>query len=96
MLESLAEMGRFVLYGAALIMAIGAVSHLLGWLVLRQRTVRFVWRAWNVLGAVLLLAGAAAVGYGWLGLGLQTTGGSATTGLGLLLLSAGIWMLVPI
>ena len=96
MLERLAETGRILVYAAALVVAIGAVSHLLGWLFLRERTVRFVWAAWNVLGAGLLVAGTVALGYAWLALGLQSGWGSTLAGVGLLLASAGIWMLVPI
>ena len=95
-LERLGEAGRVLLYVLALIVGIGAVSHLLGWLFLRERTVRFVWAAWNVLGVGLLLAGVAALGYAWLGFGFQSTWGSTLAGAGLLLASAGIWMLVPV
>ena len=94
--ERLGEAGRVLLYVLALVVGIGAVSHLLGWLFLRERTVRFVWAAWNVLGASLLVSGVALLGYAWLGLGLQSTWGSALAGGGLLLASAGIWMLVPV
>jgi hypothetical protein len=96
MLERVAEAGRFLLYGAALVVGIGAVSHALGWLLVRRGTVSFVWAAWNVLGALLLAAGVAVIGYGWLGVGLHTGWGSTVAGVGLLLASAGIWMLVPI
>ena len=48
------------------------------------------------LGTVLLASGVAGMLYGWLALGLSTTWGSLLTGLGLLLASAGLWMLVPI
>ena len=96
MLERLAEAGRFLLYAGALIVGIGAVSHFLGWLLVRRGTVRFVWAAWNVLGVLLLLAGVVVIGYGWLGIGLHTGWGSTVAGVGLLLASAGIWMLVPI
>ena len=96
MVERLGEAGRVLLYVLALIVGIGAVSHLLGWLFLRERTIRFVWAAWNVLGIALLLGGVAVLGYAWLGLGLQSTWGSTLAGAGLLLASAGIWMLVPV
>ena len=96
MLERVAEAGRVLVYSVALVVGIGAVSHLLGWLLTRQRTVRFVWAAWNVLGALLLLGGTVVIGYGWLGVGLHTGWGSTVAGLGLLLASAGIWMLVPL
>ena len=96
MVESLAETGRTLLFVVALMVSIGATSHLLAWVFTRRRTVRLVWRAWNVLGTLLLLLGVVALGYGWLALGLQSGGGSAVVGLGLLLASAGIWMLVPI
>ena len=96
MLERVAEAGRVLVYVAALIVGIGAVSHLLGWLLVRERTVHFVWAAWNVLGALLLVSGTVVIGYGWLGIGLHTGWGSTVAGLGLLLASAGIWMLVPL
>ena len=96
MLERVAEAGRLLLYVGGLIVAIGALSHALAWVLTRERTVRWVWRAWNVLGTVLLLVGMAAIGYGWLGLGLQTAPGSVVAGLGLLLASAGLWMIVPV
>jgi hypothetical protein len=96
MLERVADTGRILLYVLALIVGIAAVSHLLGWLFLRERTVRFVWAAWNVLGVILLLGGVAALGYAWLALGLQSGWGSTLAGVGLLLTSAGIWMLVPV
>ena len=96
MLGPLADMGRTLLFIAGLVVFIGAAAHALGWLLLRQRTARWVWRFWNVVGAALLLLGVAAIGYGWLGLGLHTGAGSLVTGLGVLLASAGLWMLVPV
>ena len=95
MFSSLAEAGRFLLYGAGLVVGIGALAHALGWLVTRRGTARWVWRFWNGVGAVLFVAGLALIGYGWLGLGLGTGLGSALVGVGLLLASAGLWMLVP-
>jgi hypothetical protein len=56
----------------------------------------WVWGYWNVVGAALLIFGVTGIGYGWLGLGLDTTAGSALAGLGLLLASAGLWMLIPV
>ena len=95
-LDGLAEMGRTLLYLAGLVLLIGVLSHALAWVFTRKRTVRWVWQTWNLLGAVLLLIGLAAIGYGWLVLGLQTGAGSAVAGLGLLLASAGLWMIVPV
>ncbi len=96
MREGLAEAGRTLLYIVALVVGIGAAAHLLGWVFMRRRTVQWVWQAWNVLGTILVIGGAVAMGYGWLGLGLQTPWGSTVSGLGLLFASAGIWMLVPV
>lgn len=93
MLVEWAETLLFLLAGGVLI---GAVAHLLGWLLARRRTAEFVWRAWNVLGALLLGLGILGMGYAWVELGLQSGGGSLLLGLGLLLASAGLWMLVPV
>src|SRR5262245_8871688 len=81
----LAETGRILLYIAALVVGIGAVSHVLAWILLRRRTVRFVWAAWNVLGACLLLAGTVALAYAWLVIGFHSGWGSTLAGIGLLL-----------
>jgi drug/metabolite transporter (DMT)-like permease len=75
---------------------IGALAHALGWLMARRATAQFVWRAWNVLGALLLGVGILCIAYAWAELGLQSSGGSLVLGLGVLLVSAGIWMLVPV
>jgi hypothetical protein len=96
MLDRIADTGRLLLYVAGLMVFIGAVAHALGFLLARRGTVRWVWRFWNVLGAALLAAGLGALGYGWLVLGLHTGAGSALVGLGILLASAGLWMIVPI
>jgi hypothetical protein len=95
-LNNLVEGARLLAYAAGLILLIGAISHVLAWVLTRQRTARWVWRAWNVVGAGLLAAGTAAIAYGWWGYGLHTGVGSALAGLGLLLASAGLWMIVPI
>ena len=84
-----------LLYGSAVLL-LGVVAHALGWLLTRGRTARWVWGYWNVLGVGLLLLGVAGIGYGWFALGLQTNAGSAVAGLGLLLASAGLWMLIPV
>ena len=60
------------------------------------QTAQFVWRAWNVLGALLLGLGVLGMAYAWGALGLQSGWGSLLLGLGLLLASAGLWMLVPV
>ena len=96
MLQSFVEMGRTLAIVAGLVLLIGVVSHALAWVLTRRRTVHWVWGYWNVLGAALLAMGVAAIGYGWLALGLQTGLGSIMVGLGLLLASAGLWMLVPV
>ena len=51
MLVEFAETVVFLLAGVVLL---GAVAHVLGWLLARRRTAQFVWRAWNVLGVLLL------------------------------------------
>ena len=100
MLDTLAEgLGAFVRTLAAfggLVVAIGVLAHALTWLLFRRRATRFVWSYWNALGVLLIVTGFAGLGYGWLALGLQSTAGSALAGLGLLLLSAGLWMIIPV
>jgi hypothetical protein len=88
-----AETLLFILGGVVLV---GALAHALGWLLARRQTAQFVWRAWNVLGALLLGLGVLGMAYAWVVLGLQSGGGSLLLGLGLLFASAGIWMLVPV
>jgi hypothetical protein len=93
MLVEFAETVVFLLAGVVLL---GAVAHLLGWLLARRQTAQFVWRAWNVLGMLFLGLGVVGIVYAWGTLGLQSGWGSLLLGLGVLLASAGIWMLVPI
>ena len=88
-----AETLVFILGGVVLI---GALAHVFGWLLARRRTAQFVWRAWNVLGALLLGMGVLGMAYAWGALGLQSGWGSLLLGVGLLLASAGLWMLVPV
>ena len=92
-LVEFAETLVFLLAGAVLL---GALAHLLGWLLARRRTAQFVWRAWNVLGGVFLALGVLGMAYAWGALGLQSGWGSLLLGVGVLLASAGIWMLVPV
>ena len=92
----LADAGRLLLLGAGLVVGIGALAHALGWLLTRRGAGAFVWRAWNILGALLLAVGLVALGYGWGVVGLRTGLGSALVGIGLLLAGAGLWMLVPV
>jgi hypothetical protein len=94
--EVAGEAVRLLVYFSAAVVLLGASAHVLTWLLVRRRAARWVWGYWNGVGALFLIAGTAAVGYGWLGLGLSTTAGSLLAGLGLLLASAGLWMLVPI
>jgi hypothetical protein len=96
MLESLADFGRTLLTLLAAVVLLGALAHALGWLLGRRHPARFVWRRWNGLGALLLLAGLATMAYGWASHGLGTGAGSTLVALGLLAASAGLWMLVPI
>ena len=49
-----------------------------------------------MLGALLLGLGVLGMAYAWGALGLQSAWGSLLLGLGLLLASAGLWMLVPV
>jgi hypothetical protein len=93
MLVEFAETVVFLLAGVVLL---GAVAHLLGWLLARRQTAQFVWRAWNVLGMLFLGVGVVGIVYAWGTLGLQSGWGSLLLGLGVLFASAGIWMLVPI
>ncbi|MBI3455664.1 MAG: hypothetical protein HY002_07740 [Candidatus Rokubacteria bacterium] len=95
-LETLGTVVGTLGYIAALVVLVGVVSHALTWLLTRKRAVEWVWNYWNVLGAALMLAGLAGIGYGWLVLGLETAAGSGLAGFGLLLASAGLWMIIPI
>jgi hypothetical protein len=79
-----------------LMILVGVVAHALAWLLMRRRTAHWVWSYWNGLGTVLTLAGLGGIGYAWAVLGFQTPVGSALAGLSLLLLSAGLWMLIPV
>jgi len=96
MLRILTDFGEtlLVLFGGVVL--IGSLAHALGWLLARRGAVEFVWRAWNVLGAIFLSTGIVGMAYAWVAFGLQSGWGSLLLGLGLLLASAGIWMLVPI
>jgi hypothetical protein len=96
MLRTLVEFGQTLLLLAGGVVLIGALAHALGWLLVRRRAARFVWRAWNLLGALLLGVGVLSMAYAWWALGLQAGLGSLLLGLGLLLASAGLWMLVPV
>jgi hypothetical protein len=96
MVTTLAEFGRMLLLWVGAVVLLGAVAHALGWLLVRRRAARFVWRAWNLLGIVFLGVGILSMGYAWWALGLQSGPGSLLLGLGLLLASAGLWMLVPV
>lgn len=95
-LETLGEALRLLLYAGALVATIGALAHLLTWLLTRRGSLGWVWSYWYLVGAVLLLAGVTAMTYGWLVLGVKTAMGSALVAFGVLLASAGLWMLVPI
>ena len=96
MLRMLVEWGETLLFLLSCVVLLGALAHALGWLLARRGTAQFVWRAWNVLGALLLGTGIVSMAYAWTALGLQSGWGSLVLGLGLLLASAGIWMLVPV
>lgn len=96
MLRALRDFGETVLFLLGGVVLIGALAHALGWLLVRRGTAAFVWRAWNVLGALLLGAGVLSMVYAWGALGLQSAWGSLLLGLGVLLASTGIWMIVPV
>jgi hypothetical protein len=96
MLNSLAEFGQMLLLLVGGVVLLGAVAHALAWLLVRRRTARLVWRAWNVLGVLFLGLGVLGMAYAWWELGLQSGLGSVVLGVGLLLASAGLWMLVPV
>jgi hypothetical protein len=96
MFRTLADFGQTLLLLAGGVVLIGALAHALGWLLVRRRAARFVWRAWNLLGGLLLGVGVLSMAYAWWALGLQSGPGSLLLGLGLLLASAGLWMLVPV
>jgi hypothetical protein len=96
MLNGLAEFGRMLLLLMGAVVLLGALAHALGWLFVRRRAARLVWRAWNVLGVLFLAVGVLGMAYAWWGLGLQSSLGSLLLGMGLLLASAGLWMLVPV
>jgi hypothetical protein len=96
MLRTLAEFGQMLLLLVGGVVLLGAVAHAVGWLLGRRGAARVVWRAWNVLGVLLLGVGIVSMAYAWAVLGLQSGLGSLLLGLGLLLASAGLWMLVPV
>ena len=48
------------------------------------------------MGGAFLTVGFGALGYAWLALGLKTLSGSLLAGLGMLLASAGFWMMLPV
>lgn len=95
-LRLLGEIASTLAYYGGLVLFIGVTAHALTWALTRRRAVQWVWGYWNVLGAGLLLAGLGAIGYGWLVFGLETSAGSLLAGVGLLLASAGLWMIIPI
>jgi hypothetical protein len=96
MLRTLADFGLTLLLLAGGVVLIGALAHTLAWLLARRRAAGLVWRAWNLLGALLLGVGILSMAYAWWALGLQSGLGGLLLGLGLLLASAGLWMLVPV
>jgi len=95
-LRTLGEAASTLAYYAGLVLFVGVTAHAVAWALTRRRTVQWVWGYWNLLGSLLLVAGLTAIGYGWLALGLHTAAGSALAGVGLLLASAGLWMIIPV
>jgi hypothetical protein len=96
LLQSAGDVLATVASLAGLVLLIGVSAHALAWLLTRRRAAAWVWSYWNGLGTVVLVAGLVALGYAWLVFGLGSTAGSALAGLGMLLLSAGLWMLIPV
>jgi hypothetical protein len=96
MLDSLAAALSTFAYIAGLVLLIGVVSHGAGWLLMRRGTAQFVWNYWNGLGTAVLVGGLGMLGYAWIVFGLQSKAGSLLAGFGLMLLSAGLWMLIPV
>jgi hypothetical protein len=96
MLKTLVDFGQTFLLLAGGVVLIGALAHAVGWVLVRRRAAGFVWRAWNLLGGLLLGVGVLSMAYAWGVLGLQSGSGTLLLGLGLLLASAGLWMLVPV
>jgi hypothetical protein len=90
------DAASFLAYYAGLVVLIGVVAHGLTWVITRKRTFHWVWNYWNAVGAALMLMGLAGIAYGGLALGVHTVPGTGMAGLGLLLLSAGLWMVIPI
>jgi len=95
-LESVGSAFGTLAWIAGLVIFVGVTAHGLAWIVMRRRTATWVWNYWNGLGTTLTFAGLAGIGYAWVALGFHTPAGSALAGLGLLLLSAGLWMLIPV
>jgi hypothetical protein len=93
---TLVEWAETLVFLLAGVVLIGAVAHLGGWILARRQTAQLVWRAWNVLGVVFLGLGVLGIVYAWGTLGLHSGWGSLLLGLGVLLASAGLWMLVPV
>jgi|RhiMetdeSRZDD1v2_1073273.scaffolds.fasta_scaffold158597_3 hypothetical protein len=96
MLESLSAVVGTLATMAGLVVLVGVLSHALAWVLTRRSTARWVWNYWNGLGGAILLGGLGTLGYAWIVFGLHTKVGSLLAGVGLLLLSAGLWMLIPV
>jgi hypothetical protein len=96
LIQGLGEAVLLVVYLTAAVVLLGASAHGLTWLLFRRRGAAWVWGYWNTLGVALLAGGTVTMLYGWLALGLSSPWGSLLTGLGLLMASAGLWMLVPV
>src|SRR5262249_33857065 len=96
MLESVSAAVGTLASIAGLVVLVGVAAPALAWVVTRGRTARWVWNYWNGLGSAILLGGLGTLGYAWIAFGLQSKVGSLLAGVGLLLLSAGVWMLIPV
>ena len=78
-LVEFAETLLFLLGGVVLV---GALAHVLGWLLARRRTAQLVWRAWNVLGALFLGLGVLGMAYAWGGWASSPAGAVSFSGWG--------------
>jgi hypothetical protein len=97
LIQGAGEAVLLVVYFAAAVVVLRVSAHGLTWLIFGRRgAAAWVWGYWNTLGAVLVAGGMAGMLYGWLALGLSRAWGSLLAGLGLLLASVGLWMLVPV
>ena len=82
MLTTLVEWAETLVFLLAGIVLIGALAHVLGWLLARRQTAQFVWRAWNVLGTLFLGLGVLGMAYAWGSAGAPVGLGQSPPGAG--------------